>query len=312
MTAGEGVINILSSLTTTESRFAFLPYKASMFDCMETVYLAARAHGLVADLVPLDYQTLPDEKWHNEAEAFRQMGYDAISFDDFKEQSYDYIIIHYPYDRNNIVTRLTPEECTDRLKQYGQIVYIPYHGNIAGPEWKRFFTTPGCTGSDVVVLGSDNDVKWFREVNPDYSGTIILSKRPLKVEAAKYHEADPMPEEYTVLAHPITLVLGTLHTFTRNPAERIAKHRNTLQKLMQEEGSIIYRPHPLVRDAIAVMQPNYLSQYDAMMSDFRERVIVDESPFLSRAMRAADRMVCDPSSVTRTWEGTGKPCEVME
>lgn len=32
----------------------------------------------------------------------------------------------------------------------------------------------------------------------------------------------------------------------------------------------------------------------------------------SRAMRAADRMVCDPSSVTRTWEGTGKPCEVME
>lgn len=312
MTAGEGVINILSSLTTTEPRFAFLPYKASMFDCMETVYLAAKAHGLVADLVPLIYQTLPDEKWRDETEAFKQMGYETTSFLDFTDRKYDYVVIHYPYDRNNIVTRLTPEECTDRLKQYGQIVYIPYHGNIAGPEWKRFFTQPGCVGSDVVVLGSENDVKWFREVNPDYSGTIILSKRPLKVESAIYHEADPMPEEFTVLAHPITLVLGTLHTFTRNPAERIAKHREALQKLMQEEGSIIYRPHPLVRDAIAVMQPAYLAQYDSMLADFKERVIVDESPFLSRTLRAADKMVCDNSSVTRTWIPTGKPYEVIE
>lgn len=309
MTAGEGVINILSSLGTSEPRFAFMPYKAAMFDCMETVYLAAKAHGLTADIVPLIYQSFPDGIWHNESNYFE---YDTITFDEFTQRKYDYIIIHYPYDGNNNVTKLAPHEFSDNLRQYGELVYIPYHGNIAAPEWKRFFTHPGAVNSDAIVLGSDDDVRWFKEVNPNYSGTIIRSKRSLKSECAIYHQDDPMPKEYTVLAHPITLVLGTLHTFTQNPADRIAKHRQVLQKLMQEEGSIIYRPHPLVRDAIAVMQPAYLAQYDSMLADFKERVIVDESPFLSRTLRAADKMVCDNSSVTRTWIPTGKPYEVIE
>ena len=138
---------------------AFCPYKFAMWDCMEPVYLEAINHnGIRADIIPLDFITYPDRQKHNERDAFLFYGLNALPLTAFHENKYDYVVIHYPYDQHNNVTSLTSECCTDMLRQYGEIVYIPYHGNIASREWSRFYATPGAQLCNYICLGTDIDV----------------------------------------------------------------------------------------------------------------------------------------------------------
>ena len=107
--------------------------------------------------------------------------------------------------------------------------------------------------------------------------------------------------------HPITLICGTLWTFTHDPIERMQKHMDAIHKALDSGKFVIYRPHPLVYEAIAVMQPRYLRMYEDFISDVKRIAYLDDSPFLHHAMAAADELICDPSSVLKTWQGTGKP-----
>lgn len=312
MLPSKKILYDLTSIKSRAPRFAFLPYKAAMWDCMEPLYLECQKCGFIADLIPLYYYTFPDRQIHIEASAFEKYGYKTHGIELLDSNSYDYLVIHYPYDGCNNVTKLLPNEYTAALKKYGKIVYIPYHGNIAGPEWNRFFTMPGAVESDFICLGSQQDVDVFKMVNPSYSGTIIQTENTMKWEYAKNHADDPVPEQYHDLNHPITLICGTLWTFTHDPIERMQKHMDAIHKAMDSGKFVIYRPHPLVYEAIAVMQPRYLGMYEDFISDVKRIAYLDDSPFLHQSMAAADELICDPSSVQRTWQGTGKPMEVME
>lgn len=293
---------------------AFCPYKFSMFDCMEPVYLEAINHnGIRADIIPLDFITYPDKQKHNERDAFLFYGLNALPLTAFHENKYDYVVIHYPYDQHNNVTSLTPECCSSNLRQYGKLVYIPYHGNIAGPDYCHFYNKTGVHNSDYICLGSNADVESFHKTVTAYSGQVIQTDYSTKVECAEMHKDDPIPEQYKELRHPVTLICGTLWTFTNDPMGRMRKHWNAIQNELQMDRSVIYRPHPLVYEAIAVMRPEALVEYQRFLEEVSETVdVLDGSPFLHHAMIVADRLICDPSSVQRTWEGTGKPMEVIE
>ncbi len=292
---------------------AFCPYKMAMWDCMEPVYYECRTlNGIRAEIIPLDFITYPDGRIHNERDAFLNAGINALPLKALHDNYYDYIIIHYPYDDHNNVTSMTPECCSDRLRQEGKLVYIPYHGNIAGPEYCRFFDKTGVHNSDYICLGSDADVESFRKTVPSYSGKIIHTAYSTKVECSEMHKNDPIPEQYKDLHHPVTLICGTLWTFTHNPTDRISKHWSVIRKELRARNTVIYRPHPLVREAVAVMRPEALAEYDQFIDIVSSNVILDRSPFLHHAIRVADKLICDPSSVQRTWQGTGKPIEVME
>lgn len=313
MLPSKKILYELTKSKTEAPSFAFLPYKAAMWDCMEPLYLECKKCGFTADLIPLYYATFPDGKIHNESDAFAQNGFDVYSFAVLEHRSYDYLIIHYPYDGCNNVTKLVPDEYTAALKRYGKVVYIPYHGNIAGPEWNRFFKMPGAVESDIICLGSDLDVETFIKVNPGYDGKIIQTENTMKWEYANMHKDDPIPEQYKELPHPVTLICGTLWTFTRDPYERIHKHWYAIKKELESGNTVIYRPHPLVYEAIAVMRPEALRTYQQFLEKVADAVtVLDSSPFLQHAMCVADKLICDPSSVQRSWDGTGKPIEVME
>lgn len=312
MNPSKKILNELIRSKNKSPKFAFLPYKASMWDCMEPLYLECKKCGFVADLIPLYYYTFPDKQVHMEADAFKQMGYKVYDIGLLENNSYDFLIIHYPYDGSNNVTQLFPLEYAHRLKRYGEVVYIPYHGNIAGPEWDRFFKMPGAMESDYICLGSQLDVDVFRATNPGYSGVIIQTENSVKWECAKMHANDPVPEQYKDLEHPVTLICGTLWTFTRDPYERMHKHALTIRQEVDNGNTVIYRPHPLVFEAISVMKPEALHDYKEFLEHVSDLVTLDGSPFLHQAIVVADKLICDPSSVQRSWDGTGKPIEVME
>lgn len=292
---------------------AFCPYKFSMFDCMEPVYLEAiKRNGIRADIIPLDFITYPDNRIHNERDAFIFAGFKALPLNALHEYSYDFVVIHYPYDNHNNVTSMTPDCCSDILSQYGKLVYIPYHGNIAGPDYCHFYNKTGVHNSDYICLGSDDDVESFHKTVPAYSGQVIQTDYSTKVECAEMHKDDPIPEQYKELRHPVTLICGTLWTFTHDPFSRMQLHMEKIVQEIEAGHTVIYRPHPLVYEAIAVMRPEALQKYKEFLENVSDLCILDSSPFLHQAMRVADKLICDPSSVQRTWAGTGKPMEVME
>lgn len=308
MRPSEQIINKLMELKENPS-ILFMPYKYAMFDCMEPVYHEAKKRMLHADIMVIPYMSYPDKLWHDERSYFRADDFLPILFNEKVYGDYDFIVIHYPYDGNNNVTIIHPAAWTEKLHD---IVYIPYHGNIAGPEWARFFTTPGARNCDYICLGSDDDAKWFLEKNPGKSGKIIKTDGSPKAECADSRKHDQIIGEFAIIDHPVALISGTLWTFTHNAEERIEKHRKMIEKAQNDGFSVIYRPHPLVRDAIAVMKPQDLQKYDDFLAEVAKTCILDESPYLHNALRVADRLISDPSSVLKTWQGTGKPYEVIE
>lgn len=314
MKPSETILNKLIEISgTSRINIAFCPYKMAMWDCMEPVYHAAVVRsGIRADIIPLDYITYPDNRIHNERDAFIFAGFKALPLKALYEYSYDFVVIHYPYDQHNNVTSMTPEYCSDSLRNFGKVVYIPYHGNIAGPEWSRFYGTPGAVYCNYICLGSDLDVSAYLEKNPGRHDKIIKTDGSTKAECAEMHRDDPIPDRYKNLAHPVTLICGTLWTFTRDPYEQMHKHTTAIREALKRGDTVIYRPHPLVYEAIAVMRPEALADYQRFLDTISYGIILDTSPYLHQAMRVADKLICDPSSVQRTWQGTGKPIEVME
>ena len=308
---GEKVITILQQNYGENIKIAFCPYKYSMFDCMESVYLAAVDAGLETAIVPLDYQTLPDGEWHNEREYF--FPYATLPFEEVQSGNYDIIVIHYPYDGCNNVTKLPKSEWAETLKQYGKVCYIPYHGNIAGEQWSRFYRMPGARDSDIIVLGSMLDYEVFKRENPNYSGKIITTTGSPKEDAAEIHKNRAIPSEWRDLKKPIIVVSGTLWTFTHDPYGRMQKHAEIIEKELKKGNSVIYRPHPLVFPAIKAMRPEAASKYCDFLDMVREMgAILDDKPDLHRTLAAADFLYTDPSSVIKTYKPYCKPYEVIE
>ena len=149
----------------------FLPYKASMWDSLESVYLAAKEDETCdAYVVPIPYYD------KNADGSFGELHYEGGEYPDSIEITHyeeydleqrhpDAIYIHNPYDNCNIVTSV-PEryfsrnlkECTDCL------VYIPYFvlGELepdnqeAIDTMKHFCFLPGIIWADKVIVQSEN------------------------------------------------------------------------------------------------------------------------------------------------------------
>lgn len=150
---------------------AFFPYKASMWDSLESVYLAAKEDpDCDAYCVPIPYfDRKPDG-------SFAQMHYEGREYPknievidwktyNFEERKPDTIYIHNPYDDGNYVTCVHPRFFSANLKKYTEeLVYIPYFvlGEIDPGDqntidtMKHFVWTTGVIYADKVIVQSEN------------------------------------------------------------------------------------------------------------------------------------------------------------
>lgn len=125
----------------------FFPYKASMWDSLESIYLAAREDpDCDVYCVPIPYYTLnPDRsfgKMHYEGNVCPDgtpMEYpEDIEITDWQEYNFeerkpDVIYIHNPYDNCNLVTSVHPRYYSINLKKNTDcLVYVPYYSTSGG------------------------------------------------------------------------------------------------------------------------------------------------------------------------------------
>lgn len=148
----------------------FLPYKASMWDSLESVWKAADEDpDCDAYVIPIPYfDKNPDG-------SFREMHYEGDLYPDyvpvtryeeydFAEHHPDMIFIHNPYDKCNYVTSVHPFFYAKNLKQFTeQLVYIPYF-ILGEPDLENeesikgmahFCTVPGVIYADKVIVQSE-------------------------------------------------------------------------------------------------------------------------------------------------------------
>lgn len=154
----------------------FFPYKASMWDSLESIYLAAREDkDCDAYCVPIPYYDL------NVDQSLGEMHYEGAEYPKnievidwrtyrFEERRPDAIYIHNPYDDLGYVTRVDPRFYSENLKKYTDcLVYVPYFvwGDIdpenkkAVAKIKHYCFSPGIINADRVIVESEDMKKVY-------------------------------------------------------------------------------------------------------------------------------------------------------
>ena len=132
------LLTFVETRVAKETRFkkeiVFLPYKADMWDSMESVWQAAveDSEHAIAYVMPIPYyDRTPDAKvreWHCDIDKFPEnvpvIAYRSV---DLAAMHPDVIVIHNPYDEYNTVTSVDAKYFSRYLKNYtDKLVYIPY------------------------------------------------------------------------------------------------------------------------------------------------------------------------------------------
>lgn len=163
-------------LPEDQREVVFLPYKAAMWDSLESMYLEEREkEHTTAYVIPIPYfDKNPDGTlgtMHEESGEYPA----GIPITDWRqynlrERRPDTIYIHNPYDSWNYVTSISPMFYANHLKEYTEeLVYVPYFifGEIDTKDKdtiervKHFCFLPGTIYADKVILESDAVRKFY-------------------------------------------------------------------------------------------------------------------------------------------------------
>lgn len=300
----------------------FLPYKASMWDSLESVWKAADADPACDALViPIPYYDRnPDGSlgtYHYEGNDLPlyvpTLYYEAYSLQDRKP---DAIFIHTPYDEANYVTSIDPRYYSAELKKHTEcLVYIPYYATAGGmsegqascpayynvnyiiiqAEKYRGFFDPALPKSKLIPLGS-----------PKFDRVIQMCKNPPEPPAGwKEKMAGKRVFFYNT---SIQGMLDNTEIFLKKMEYVFRCFRK------REDVCLLWRPHPLLESTFRSMRPAYKPVYDALKKEFIDENtgIYDDTPDIERSIAYADVYIGDAgTSVTSLFGVAGKPLFIL-
>ena len=331
-----------------KKEIVFLPYKASMWDSLESVWKAADADKDVdAYVISIPYfDKNPDGslgEMHYEADQYPVyvpiMQYTDY---DFEKNKPDIIFIHNPYDECNYVTSVLPYFYSKNLKQFTeQLIYIPYFvlGEIkpdnkqAIEGIKHFCLLPGVVNADKVIVQSENMRQIYISVLAEMTGGKARSyweKKILGLGSPKYDKvADTrkdeleVPEEWMrIIKKPdgnwkkIVLYNIGVSALLKYDRQVFIKMRDVFRVLKENksEVALLWRPHPLIRATIESMRPELREEYEGIVDQYKEEGwgIYDDTTDVERAIALSDAYYGDWSSLVQLYEKTGKPMMIQD
>lgn len=326
----------------------FLPYMASMWDSLESVWKAAEEDpDCDAYVIPIPYYDKnPDGSFrevHYEAELFPDYvpitGYNDYNFADRRPEM---IFIHNPYDDYNHVTSVHPFFYSKNLKQYtDKLVYIPYYV-LAEPDpeneatiegIQHFCKVPGVFYADKVVVQSEAMRQVYIKVLTRETGEEsrnIWEEKILGLGSPKMDKVmDTRKEDLKVPEEWLKIIEkpdGSWKKiiFYNNSVTALLQHEDKMLEKMkyvfrtfkenQEEVALLWRPHPLIKATIESMRPELWQKYKKLVEQYREEGwgIYDDTPDMDRAVAISDGYYGDASSIIQLYEKTGKPIMMQD
>lgn len=329
----------------------FLPYKASMWDSLESVWKAADADPECdAYVVPIPYYTLDGQ--HN----FKDFCYEGNQYPDYvpvtdyreydlKLHHPDVIYVHNPYDEFNTVTSVSPEFYLKTIKDYTEkLVYIPYFvlqeidpsNQVAVDAMKHFCFLPGTMYADQVILQSENMRQIYineyikaAENQKIKVSRAELEKRFLGLGSPKLDKAASVRKEDVVIPQDWLRIIqkpdGTckkvifyntsIGALLNSGEEMLAKMKFVFQifRERKDEVALLWRPHPLIKDTIESMLPDLWEAYQKIVQQYKQEGwgIYDDTADLDRAIAISDAYYGDGSSVVQLCQTAGLPVMIQ-
>lgn len=328
----------------------FLPYKASMWDSLESIWKAAdEDEDCDAYVIPIPYYD------KNPDGSFREMHYEGGEYPkdvpvvwyedyDFEGRRPDLIFIHNPYDECNIVTSVHPFFYSKNLKKFtDKLVYVSYFilGEIDPEDRKalkdieKFCLVPGVAYADQVVVQSEDMRLAYINVltefmagqgrTREYWEKKILGLGSPKVDKVLSTRKEDLeiPEEWMrVIRKPdgswkkIIFYNTTVTALLQYNGRYLVKMRDVLRVFHEnrDDVALLWRPHPLFGATIESMRVELGDEYREIVEEYRSAGwgIYDDTSDMDRAVCLSDGYYGDWSSVLWLYQKTGKAAMLQE
>ena len=339
--------NSIENDIPVRKEIVFLPYKASMWDSLESVWRKAdQDPSCDAFVVPIPYYD------KNPDGSFREEHYEGNLFPpdvpvthyseyDLESRHPDMIYIHNPYDEYNFVTSVHPHFYSKNLKNYtDELVYIPYFvldepdpDNSATLDGlAHFIVMPGVLNADKVIVQSEAMRTAYIRVLMRHTGDNSLEYWENKISGAGSPKFDKVantkmedleiPEDWlSLITKPdgsrkkIIFYNTSVQALLDNQMDMINKIKDVLKVFREnrDEITLLWRPHPLIKATISSMLPALWTEYEKLVDQYISEKwgIYDDSPDLDRAIVLSDAYYGDPSSVVQLYKKTKKPIMIQ-
>jgi hypothetical protein len=333
----EKLETLFNSETKAKQEALFLPYKASMWDSLESIYSATKNDpNWDAFVMPIPYYDKKDGKLTEQHwETCYPKNIPLIDYRKYniEERQPNIIFIHNPYDGYNIVTNVEPDFYSERLRNLTDcLVYVPYFvGNGINIE-EHFCTLPACIFAHKVIVQTEQERKIYIKTYKEFAKRNRVPERFEQIESkflalgspkldkaidAKIEDYEVPPEWEKLLNNKKIVFYNTsISTLLEYSVEDNKPSNKYLQKIKsvfeffknQKDAILLWRPHPLLESTIKSMRPWLWQEYAEIVNEYKASSygIYDDSTDLNRAIALSDIYYGDGSSVTLLFEATGK------
>ena len=299
----------------------FLPYKASMWDSMASVYQAAMQDSSSEALVmPITYFEKKEDGSFGEARNEKEQFPKEIPLltEDFslEEEQPDILYIHNPYNAANRVTSVHPRYYSSNLKKYTRnLVFIPYYTSVGASSFGSLFL-PAYREVDFIVTQNEAHTRSLPEEVQDKARTLGSPKLDSVLSFEK--KETPFPKEWEKIAAGRTLC------FYNTSLEEMLEDAASFLRKMEEvftlfkgnrEYCLLWRPHPLLENTFLTMRREFLPRFKALKQQFFEEKIgiYDGAGDLDTAVVYADLYLgASGSSIAPLFSVMEKPLFILD
>ncbi len=308
---------------TVRFEIVFLPYKASMWDSMESVWQAAdNDPSCDVSVVPVPYYDRgPDGQLgecHYEGGLFPP--YVPIThYQEYPlgERRPDAIYIHNPYDYANLVTSVAPEYYSFLLKRYTDcLVYIPYYSTTGGMSEDQV-SCPAYFYADYIIIQGEKYRKYFDPSLP--AEKFVPLGSPKFDRILRMCQGPPKPPA----PWKGKLEGKTVYFYNTSLGGMLGDTRRFLEKMNyvfqcfegREADCLLWRPHPLLETSFGSVRKEYKPWFDSLKNEFIRKGIgiYDDTPDITNTISLCDAYIGDAgTSVTSLFGMAGKPLFILD
>lgn len=302
---------------------AFLPYKASMWDSLESVWMAADADpDCDAYVVPIPYYD------KNQDGSFGAFHYEGDQFPDYvpvthydvydvKKREPDAVFIHNPYDQFNRVTSVDQRFYSFELKKSTEcLVYVPYFSTSGGMSEAQ----SSCMAyyfADYIVIQAEKFRKFYDSELPQEKLLPLGSPKFDKVIRLCQNPPEP-PEEWKekLAGRKVYFYNTSINGMLANTEAFLKKMEYVFQCFAKcRHACLLWRPHPLLESTFDSLRAEYKPVYEKLKQYFfkNDLGIYDDTPEIESTIVLCDAYIGDgATSVTALFAAAGKPLFLLD
>ena len=330
----------------------FFPYKASLWDSMESVYLAAAEDNACdAYCVPIPYYDLNKDRsfgeFHDESGEYPE-NIPVVNWQeyDFEMRKPDVIIIHNPYDDWGTETSVEPRFYASNLRQYTEkLVYYPSFlheeikpdDDVAIGNMKKYCFLPGVIHADKVIVQSENIRRIYiseyvkaaegqgLEVDEAALDDKILGLGSPLLDKMKSMDVESVeiPQEWEqIIMKPdgerkkIILYYTGVNELLCYGEKLLIKIKDVMNTFREKKDDVAmwWLPHPAIRNMLQDSKSELWDGFMEIVEQYKEEGwgIYDDTADYDRAVVATDAYFGDWNAVIWKYQKISKPVMLQD